>query len=67
MATFRYRLYDHKHPRDEIGTLGGESMEAKNKTEVRKILERAWKRDTPRDARNLGFVPWSDVKIVWED
>lgn len=65
MGIFRYRLYDRKYG-GEIGTLGGESIEAPSKTEARAILAKAWKRDTPRDARNCGFCPWSDVKIVWE-
>jgi hypothetical protein len=65
MKTFRYRLYDRKYPGEEIGTLGGETMEAESKTEVRAVLKKLWKRDTPRDARNCGFTPWHDVKIVW--
>jgi hypothetical protein len=65
MTLFRYRLYDGRYG-GEIGRLGGESMEASNKTEVRAMLAKVWKRDTPRDARNYGFCPWSDVKIVWE-
>lgn len=66
MTTFRYRLYDRRHG-GELGTFGGESIEAATKTEARSILEKAWKRDTPRNARDCGFCPWSDVRIVWEE
>lgn len=66
MPRFSYKLYDRKGGA-EIGTLGGETIEADTKTKARAILARAWKRDTPRDARNCGFVPWSDVRLVWSD
>jgi hypothetical protein len=64
--TFHFRMYDRRYG-GEIGRLGGDSIEASCRTEARDVLARAWKRDTPRDARNLGFCPWSDVRIVWED
>jgi hypothetical protein len=62
--TFRCRLYDRRGG-GEIGHVGGEVVEAQNRTEARKFLAKEWARDTPRDARNFGFVPFRDVKIVW--
>jgi hypothetical protein len=64
MATFKCRLYDRRGG-GEIGHVGGERIEAENLTEARKMLAKEWARDVPRDARNCGFVPWRDVKIVW--
>lgn len=66
MSTFRFRLYDRRYG-GEIGSSGGEAIEAKNKTEARKLLAKEWRRDTPLDARNSGFVPFRDVRIVWID
>ncbi len=64
--TFRCRLYDRRFG-GEIGPVGGEIIEAKSKTEARSKMAKNWKQDTPRDARACGYVPWSDVKIVWEN
>ena len=64
MMTFRCKLFDRRNGK-EIGPVSGETVKAATKTDARKILEREWKRDTPRAARAHGFVPWSDVKIVW--
>ena len=63
---FRFRLYD-KRGGGEVGYDGGDRVVASTRTEVRKILARQWKRDTPRDARACGYVPWRDVRIVWEN
>lgn len=65
MKTFRCRLYDKRFG-GEIGRVGGEEIEAESRTDARKALAKEWKRDTPRDARNCGFTPWRDVRIVWE-
>lgn len=64
MTYFRYRLYDKRYG-GEIGHVGGETIEAESRTDARQALAKEWNRDTPRDARNLGFVPWRDVRIVW--
>lgn len=61
--TFRCRLIDRKYG-DDMGT---ESVYASTKTEARAKLAKAWREDTPRDARASGFVPFSDLKIVWID
>ncbi len=65
MKRFKCRLFDKRFG-GEIGDGGGEVVEAESRTEARKIMARYWKRDTPRDARNHGFVPWRDVRIVWD-
>ncbi len=64
MTRFKVRLYDKRYG-GECGVIGGEVVEAENRTEARKLLAYCWKRDVPRDARANGFVPWRDVKIVW--
>lgn len=64
MKRFKCRLFDRRYG-GEIGHVGGETIEAESKTDARKALAREWKRDTPRDARNYGYVPWRDVRIVW--
>jgi hypothetical protein len=66
MKQFRYRLLDKRFG-GEVSYNGGETMEAANRTEVRKQLAKRWRLDVPRDARNFGFTPWRDVKIVWEE
>lgn len=63
---FKCRLIDKRYGK-EIGHVGGETVEAESRTEARAILAKEWKRETPRDARAHGFVPWSDVRIVWLD
>lgn len=65
MTRFKCRLFDKRYG-GEIGHVGGETIEAESRTEARKALANIWKRDTPRDARSCGFVPWRDVRIVWE-
>lgn len=67
MATaWRCRLFDKRYG-GEIGYVGGEMVKAATRTEARKLLAKEWKRDTPREARAHGFVPWRDVRIVWEN
>ncbi len=62
MTRFRCKLLDKRHG----GEICQETVEAKSKTEARKALAKEWKRDVPRDARNHGFVPWRDVRVVWQ-
>jgi len=62
MKTFRYTLTSNEWHRDQYG-----SIEAETKTEARKLIAEAYRQDTPRNARACGFVPWSAVKIVWEE
>jgi hypothetical protein len=64
MTRFKFKLIDKRYG-GEVGRDGGEEMEAANRTEVRKVLAREWRRDTPRAARACGFTPWRDVRIVW--
>lgn len=66
MNEFRCRLFDKRYG-GEIGHVGGETVKAPSRTEARKALAKEWKQDTPRDARNCGFVPWRDVRIVWDN
>lgn len=63
MQTFRYTLTSKEwYGGDQYGVI-----EAYNKTEARKLIAEAYRQDTPRNAKACGFVPWSAVKIVWED
>ena len=61
---FRYHIRDRKsgHVVER-----GQTVEAKNRTEARKILAECWRRDVPLQARNYGFVPFRDCLIIWED
>lgn len=63
VQTFRYTLTSKEwYGGDQYGVI-----EAHNKTEARKLIAEAYRQDTPRNAKACGFVPWSAVKIVWED
>jgi len=63
VETFRYTLTSKEWcGADQYGV-----MEAYNKTEARKLIAEAYRQDTPRNAKACGFVPWSQVKIIWEE
>lgn len=62
MQTFRYTLTSKEWYADQYGVI-----DAYNKTEARKLIAEAYRQDVPRNAKACGLVPWSDVKIVWED
>lgn len=62
VQTFRYTLTSKDWYADQYGVI-----EAYNKTEARKLIAEAYRQDVPRNAKVSGFVPWSDVKIVWEN
>lgn len=59
--TFRYTLTS-KEGYDQYGFI-----DAHNKTEARKLIAEAYREDTPRNAKACGYIPWSEIKIVWED
>lgn len=60
---FRYEIFDRK---DGEKFLTG-TIEAKNRTAARKSLLDDARRDTPRRARDLGFVPPSAYRIVFTE
>lgn len=62
VQTFRYTLTSKDWYGDQYGVI-----EAYNKTEARKLIAEAYRQDVPRNAKACGFVPWGDVKIVWEE
>lgn len=62
MQTFRYVLSSKDWYSDQYGVI-----DAYNKTEARKLIAEAYRQDVSRNAKACGFVPWGDVKIVWED
>jgi len=58
---FRYQLITP----DE--TLREESVVARNKTEARELIGRAYREETPRQAKRSGFHPFSACRIEWTD
>lgn len=62
---FRYKVYDRKYGGEPInhGTI-----EATNRTEARRLIFRNARRnhDIPANARDCGYVPLRDWRIVFE-
>lgn len=65
MALYRFHIKDRRSgkifERDQ-------TIEAKNKTEVRQLLAKQASRDIPQGrygARDCGFVPFRDWEIIW--
>ena len=62
IRTYRFKVYDRKYGGEPIDS---GTIEALNKTEARKELKR--NADVPRRARDSGFVPVRDWRIVLEE
>jgi hypothetical protein len=68
LKPFKFRVFDRRNPSDEIGRIGGETIYAKNRTDARKRIVDAARRnhDVPTNARACGYVPIRDWLIRFE-
>jgi hypothetical protein len=59
----RFQLYDVKFPNRQHYPI--EEIEAENKTEARREIQKSIKHSVPKFARENGYVPTRDQRIRW--